>query len=72
MKIQGLLDKFLSIKNSKNRLTSSSLCILFTDTHASIIPLSTQGNALSGLISIFSRAIPVKTVAAVSLFPNKT
>lgn len=42
------------------------------DTHASVSPFSTQGNAFRGLMSIFNKAIPVKTVAAVNLLPIKT
>lgn len=42
------------------------------DTHASVTPLSTHGNAFNGPISILIKAMHVKTVAAVSLFPNST
>jgi len=42
-------------------LTSSSLWILFRETQASVSPFNTQGKAFNGPISIFSRAILVKT-----------
>lgn len=47
-------------------LTSNNDWIRFIETHASVTPFKTHGNALSGPISIFNKAILVNTVAAVS------
>ena len=41
--------------------TSNSLWILFRETQASVSPFKTQGKAFNGAISMFNRAILVKT-----------
>lgn len=52
--------------------TSNSLWIRLTETHASVRPFSTHGNAFNGPINIFNKAILVNTVLASSTFPSKT
>lgn len=42
------------------------------ETHASVNPFKTHGNAFNGDISIFNSEIPVNTLAAFNVWPIKT